>query len=200
MGSTNYGFLDPSVLDAFEDVKNASDNYIGEFNFGMYSAESMPKSDEISIGIFSNVLGELGCPIRSATSSMELAQVTPSPSHEKLVNHMYGQLARKNLIEISHGAIVRTDVPCPARIGSLTDIETGTMPIADAYMYKIRKIHHIIQLEGSFRFSVAKWSASHSTNDRRHTLQMEEDIGLVVLEHLGDEFDVHVLDVDILVD
>lgn len=67
-------------------------------------------------------------------------------------------------------------------------------------MYKVPTIHHIIQVEGSFKFSVAKWSASHSTDDRGHTLQMEEDIGLVVLEHLGDEFDVHVLDVDILVD
>lgn len=33
---------------------------------------------------------------------------------------------------------------------------------------------------------------------RRHTLQMEEDVGLVVLEHLGHQLDIHVLDIDIL--
>lgn len=111
--STN-GFLDPSVLDAFEEVKNATDNYMGESNFESYPAEWMPTLDEISIGIFCNALGELGCPIQSAAPGTELARITPSPSHEKLVNHMYGQLARKHLIEISHGAIVRTDVPCPS--------------------------------------------------------------------------------------
>jgi hypothetical protein len=31
-----------------------------------------------------------------------------------------------------------------------------------------------------------------------HTFQVEEDIGLVVLEHLCHELDVHVLDIDIL--
>ena len=31
-----------------------------------------------------------------------------------------------------------------------------------------------------------------------HTLKVEEHVGLVVLEHLGDELNVHVLDVDLL--
>ena len=31
-----------------------------------------------------------------------------------------------------------------------------------------------------------------------HTFQVEEDVGLVVLEHLRDQFHVHVLDVDVL--
>lgn len=32
----------------------------------------------------------------------------------------------------------------------------------------------------------------------QRTLQVEENIGLVVFEHLGDKFDVHVLDVNLL--
>lgn len=33
---------------------------------------------------------------------------------------------------------------------------------------------------------------------KRLTFKMEEDIGLVVLEHLGDQLDVHILNVDLL--
>lgn len=32
-----------------------------------------------------------------------------------------------------------------------------------------------------------------------HTLKMEQHIRLVVLEHLGNQFDIHVLDIDLLV-
>lgn len=36
------------------------------------------------------------------------------------------------------------------------------------------------------------------TNEQHHTFKMEEDIGLIVLEHLGNQFDIHVLDIDLL--
>lgn len=30
------------------------------------------------------------------------------------------------------------------------------------------------------------------------TLEMEEDVGLVIFEHLGDKLNVHILDIDVL--
>jgi hypothetical protein len=33
---------------------------------------------------------------------------------------------------------------------------------------------------------------------RGHTLKMEENIGLVIFEHLSDELNIHILDVDVL--
>ena len=33
---------------------------------------------------------------------------------------------------------------------------------------------------------------------QRHTFQVEQDVGLVILEHLSDELYIHVLDVDLL--
>ena len=32
-----------------------------------------------------------------------------------------------------------------------------------------------------------------------YTFQMEKDIGLIILEHLCHQFDIHVLDIDLLV-
>lgn len=34
--------------------------------------------------------------------------------------------------------------------------------------------------------------------DILRTFEVEEDIGLVILEHLGDELHIHVLDIDLL--
>lgn len=111
----SHGFLDPkSVLDAFHHVKSATDNYISTSKLCTYSAEWMPKSDEISIAIFCNALEELGCPIRSAAPEVRLERIAHSPSHEKLVGHIYKQLEKKHLIRVDGSGFVRTDNPCPS--------------------------------------------------------------------------------------
>ncbi|KAF2120206.1 methyltransferase domain-containing protein [Lophiotrema nucula] len=121
MPSVSYGYLDPdTVLETFGDARDATDSYIGKSKLlNTYSAEWMPKSDQVAIAIFCNALEELGCPIRSAATGTKLERVT-SESHAKLLNHMYAQLERKaRLIRINGNAIIRTDVPCPP-----ADIET----------------------------------------------------------------------------
>jgi hypothetical protein len=52
--------------------------------------------------------------------------------------------------------------------------------------------------DGSFNPSVAALQSEQTRARRRPTFQMDEHVGLVVLEHLRHELDVHVLDVDLL--
>lgn len=55
---------------------------------------------------------------------------------------------------------------------------------------------------GGFRLSVAgpvlRLLHEGLHNDKKRTLKVEQDIRLVVLEHLSDELDIHVLNVDLL--
>lgn len=110
-----YGALDPDfVVEAFQAVRSDTDEYIGNSKLSTYSAEWMPKSDEVSLAIFCNALEELGCPIRTAKSGSKLPQITHVPAYEKLVGHMYAQLEKRDLIRIIDGSIVRTNLPCPS--------------------------------------------------------------------------------------
>lgn len=59
--------------------------------------------------------------------------------------------------------------------------------------------------DGSFKFSVANEGVNINFPSSRfqghggeQTFEMKEDIRLIILEHLSDKLDVHVLDVDFL--
>lgn len=55
--------------------------------------------------------------------------------------------------------------------------------------------------EGSFKFSVAivsRQPCDYQAKGPRQTFKMKEDVRLVILEHLRDQLDVHVLYVDLL--
>lgn len=100
-------------------MDSATDDYICKGKFSTYSAEWMPKTDQVSIAIFCNALEEVGCPIRSAAPGTTLERIK-SPTHEMLVNHMYEQLEKRaGLIRINGDAVIRTDVPWPSE-----DIDT----------------------------------------------------------------------------
>lgn len=121
--SEDHGALDgDSVLGAFQDARSATDGYISNGNLTTYSAEWMPKSDEVAIAIFCNALEELGCPIRSTEPGSELTRIPHLAAHDKLVGHMYRQLERRGLVRIVDDCVVRADVPCPsADIGTALD-------------------------------------------------------------------------------
>lgn len=59
--------------------------------------------------------------------------------------------------------------------------------------------------EGSLRLSVAMYTTNldqallkRSITERRPTFQMEEHVRLIVLEHLSNKLNIHILDVDFL--
>jgi len=65
-------------------------------------------------------------------------------------------------------------------------------------------MHALGNQDGSFKLSVAGRGQRLHTAHRwvlaqwKYTFEMEEHVRLVILEHLRDQLDVHVLDVDLL--
>ncbi|OBT40721.1 hypothetical protein VE00_09784 [Pseudogymnoascus sp. WSF 3629] len=97
------------VLDAFSDTKSRTDKSIVANNLDTYSAEFLPRAEEIAVGVFCNALEELGCPIRSAVAESKLERVQPVPEHKKLVDHIYRVLESKaGLIKSDGTDLIRT--------------------------------------------------------------------------------------------
>jgi SAM-dependent methyltransferase len=111
------------VLNAFQSIKDATDDILFKHNMGTYYEEYLPRSDELTIAIVSQAFEILGCKVQSSAPGTRLAPVEFPPSHAKLINWIYNVLEQKaGLIEIKgkdKNEIVRTSVPCPSH-----DVET----------------------------------------------------------------------------
>lgn len=104
-----------AVLDAFHDIKGATDKYVVKNNFDTYCAGFLPRATELAIAIFCNAFEELGCPIRSAAPGASLPRVRHSPKHEKYVGYIYTVLEKNGgLVETKGAEVIRTSKPCPS--------------------------------------------------------------------------------------
>ncbi|ETS80419.1 hypothetical protein PFICI_07948 [Pestalotiopsis fici W106-1] len=109
------------VLEAFQNIKNATDNYILKNHMETFCSEFMPRASELAIAIFCNVFQELGCPIRSAAPGDKLPRVRHAPKHKKYVDYLYGVLENNGgLVETRGSDVIRTAKPCPS-----ADIDTA---------------------------------------------------------------------------
>ncbi|RDW76206.1 hypothetical protein BP5796_07027 [Coleophoma crateriformis] len=111
-----------SVLNAFQNIKDATDDIILKNNMDTYCEEYLPRSNELAIAIVSQAFEILGCKAQSSAPGTQLALVESSPNHAKLINWMYKVLEEAGLIEIKgkdKNVIVRTSMPCPS-----DDLET----------------------------------------------------------------------------
>ncbi|KAF9884910.1 hypothetical protein FE257_000901 [Aspergillus nanangensis] len=125
-----------AILDAFSDIKSRTDEFIVTHNLDTYSAEFLPRSEEIAIAIFCNALEDLGCSLRAAPSGSTLERVQAVAEHKRLVDHIYHILeSRAGLIRFTDDGrlITRTFKPCPDRdIGSQLDRLLRDRPAQDA--------------------------------------------------------------------
>lgn len=104
-----------TVLDAFHDIKGATDDYIVKNNFDTYCSEILPRASELAIAIFCNAFEELGCPIRSAAPGTKLPIVRHAPKHDKYVDYLYVVLEKNaGVVETKGADVVRTSTPCPS--------------------------------------------------------------------------------------
>lgn len=104
------------VLDAFQDIKSKTDDFIVKNKLQTYYADFVPRSDELAIAIFCNTFEELGCPIRSATPGTKLKRIEHVPAHQKLVDYIYTVLEKKASLIETHGTdITRTAIACPSK-------------------------------------------------------------------------------------
>jgi SAM-dependent methyltransferase len=106
------------VLNAFQSIKDATDDIILKNNMDTYCEEYLPRSNELTIAIVSQAFEILGCKVQSSARGTKLAPVEFSPNHAKLINWMYNVLEEKAGLIESKGKdkneIVRTSVPCPS--------------------------------------------------------------------------------------
>ncbi|KAK6063586.1 methyltransferase domain-containing protein [Seiridium cupressi] len=131
-----------AVLDAFSDTKSRIDQSIVANNLTTYSAQFLPRSEEIAVAIFCNALEELGCPIRSAASGARLGRFQPVTEHKKLVDHIYRVLdSRAGLIADDGNVLTRTSKPCPGSdIGSQLENLLRDRPAQDAEIKLMRAV------------------------------------------------------------
>jgi SAM-dependent methyltransferase len=103
------------VLDAFQKMKSATDDYIVKNHFETFCSGFIPRASELAIAIFCNVFEELGCPIRSAALGDKLPRIRHAPKHKKYVDYLYQVLDRNGgLVEIRGEDVIRTSTLCPS--------------------------------------------------------------------------------------
>ncbi|KAL7787159.1 S-adenosyl-L-methionine-dependent methyltransferase [Trichoderma ceciliae] len=145
------------VLDAFRDVKQATDDFIVNNHLDTYCDEFVPKSNQIAISIFCSVFEELGCPIRSAEPGTKLERIKHAPQHKKYVDYIYRVLEKNaGLIEIHDTditRITRTSGESPSNdLGAMFDQLLQQRPAQDAEIKLMRlmspKISKCLQGEG----------------------------------------------------
>ncbi|PTB66763.1 hypothetical protein BBK36DRAFT_1140539 [Trichoderma citrinoviride] len=146
-----------TVLDAFRDVKQATDDFIVNNHLDTYCDEFLPKSNKLAISIFCNVFEELGCPIRSAKPGTRLERINHAPQHKKYVDYIYRVLEKNaGLVEIHDKDITnvtRTATECPSRdLGPMFDQLLQQRPAQEAEIKLMRlmspKISKCLQGEG----------------------------------------------------
>ncbi|KAK6072987.1 beta-ketoacyl synthase domain-containing protein [Seiridium cupressi] len=103
----------PKVLDAFREIKWATDDSIVRGQLKDYSNKVIPKSTELCVAYIVDSFEQLGCPIRSATPGQELERVQYLPKHERYMKLMYNLLVDARLIDISGAVITRTSIAVP---------------------------------------------------------------------------------------
>ena len=105
-----------TVLNAFHDAKEATDDFIVKNNLETYCEEFIPGAEKIAIAIFCNVLEELGSPIRLAAPGTKLDRIKHTPEHRKYVDYIYKVLEENAaLVELNGPAVVRTSTQCPSQ-------------------------------------------------------------------------------------
>ncbi|KAL7803485.1 S-adenosyl-L-methionine-dependent methyltransferase [Trichoderma aethiopicum] len=145
------------VLDAFRNVKQATDDFIVNNHLDTYCGEFLPKSNKIAISIFCTVLEELGCPIRSAKLGTKLERIKHAPQHKKYVDYIYRVLERNaGLVDIHDKditSVTRTANEAPSsNIDAMFDQLLRERPAQEAEIELMRlmspKISNCLQGEG----------------------------------------------------
>ncbi|KAI0890811.1 hypothetical protein F4806DRAFT_501676 [Annulohypoxylon nitens] len=104
-----------ALLDAFEDIKMSTDNFIEENGFSGYVEHVLPKSDELCIVHILDAFEQLGCSVRDAMPEQELERIQYIPRHEQFVKFIYDFLEQSGLVKLVGSRMIRTAKPSPAK-------------------------------------------------------------------------------------
>lgn len=104
----------PTVLEAFNETKALTDQFIADYGCADYVESVLPKQTRMCISLTVETLEQLGCHLRSIPTGQRMERVKHLPQHGKLVDYLYGMLEKEaHLISIHGDVMTRTSTPVP---------------------------------------------------------------------------------------
>lgn len=115
--STTDNILSPgTILDAFEESKQATDHFITEYKLANYVDHCLPISTELCVAYIVEAFEKLGCSLRDAKPGQNLDRIRYLPKHEQFMNFIYNLLENHaRLVDLDGTEIRRTATSVPAK-------------------------------------------------------------------------------------
>ncbi|EMR67039.1 putative polyketide synthase protein [Eutypa lata UCREL1] len=133
-----------TILEAFKEVKEASDHFIVEYKLGNYVDKVLPTSNQLCIVHILDAFDKLGCPLRNAPQGQTLTRIQHLPRHQQFVDLIYEVLEKDaRLIDRDGSSYVRTSTPAPTH--SAEDLMQDLVTRASDHVYD----HRLTYLCGS---------------------------------------------------
>ncbi|KAL3461921.1 hypothetical protein BJX64DRAFT_288875 [Aspergillus heterothallicus] len=105
-----------TVMDAFNEVKRLTDQYITDYGCADYMDTINPKQVHMCVALIVEAFEELGCPLRTAQAGQKLDRINHLPQHSRLAEYLYMVLERDGrLIDLDGDIIRRTAIPAPSK-------------------------------------------------------------------------------------
>lgn len=105
-----------TILEAFRESKQATDQFIAEYKLGNYVHHVLPKSTELCVAHIVDAFEKLGCSLRNAKPGQKLKRIQYLPKHEQFVEFLYNLLEKEaRLIDMDGSQITRTAISPPAK-------------------------------------------------------------------------------------
>ena len=105
-----------TILEAFGEAKQATDQFITKYKLGNYVHHVLPKSTELCIVHIVDAFEKLGCSLRNAKPGQKLQRIQYLPKHEQFMEFVYDLLEKEaQLIEINGSQMTRTAISPPAK-------------------------------------------------------------------------------------
>lgn len=112
--SDDFSLLPKTILDAFAESKQATDNFINEFKLANYVHQVLPRSTELCVAYIVEAFEKLGCSLRDAKPGQKLNHVQYLPKHKQFMEWIYDFLEKHaRLIDSDGSQIWRTALPMP---------------------------------------------------------------------------------------
>jgi len=105
-----------TILEAFGESKEVTDQFISKYKFGDYADYVLPKQTELCIAHIVEAFEQMGCSLRTAELGQKLERVRYLPKHERFVEYLYMMLEKgARLIDMDGSQITRTAISTPAK-------------------------------------------------------------------------------------
>ncbi|KAE8146578.1 hypothetical protein BDV25DRAFT_143578 [Aspergillus avenaceus] len=123
-----------TVLEAFNEVKKLTDQYISDYGCADYMDVVNPKQVQMCVALIVEAFEELGCPLRTMQAGQKLERVKYLPQHSRLADYLYMVLERDGrLIDVEGDTITRTHVAVPSKASN--DLLEGLMQKYPSHHY-----------------------------------------------------------------